>query len=32
LNITRLPKQKEHENLVLMPWATSQVTSYQATC
>jgi hypothetical protein len=25
-------KQNGHENLVLMPWVTSKVTSYQATC
>jgi hypothetical protein len=25
-------KQNGHENLVLMPWVTSEVTSYQATC
>jgi hypothetical protein len=25
-------KTKEHENLVLPPRATSQVTSYQSTC
>jgi hypothetical protein len=24
--------QKRHENLVLTPWVTSKVTSYQATC
>jgi hypothetical protein len=26
------PKQNGHENLVLTPWVTSEVTSYQATC
>jgi hypothetical protein len=25
-------KQNGHENLVLMPWFTSEVTTYQATC
>jgi hypothetical protein len=25
-------KQNGNENLVLMPWVTSDVTSYQATC
>jgi hypothetical protein len=25
-------KQNGHENLVLMLWVTSEVTSYQATC
>jgi hypothetical protein len=25
-------KQNGHENLVLMPWITSEVTSYQASC
>jgi hypothetical protein len=25
-------KQNGHENLVLMPWFTSEVTSYQVTC
>jgi hypothetical protein len=25
-------KQNGHENLILMPWVTSEVTSYQATC
>jgi hypothetical protein len=25
-------KQNGHENLVLTPWVTSEVTSYQATC
>jgi hypothetical protein len=25
-------KQNGHENLVLMPWVTSEITSYQATC
>jgi hypothetical protein len=25
-------KQKGHENLVLMPQVTSEVTCYQATC
>jgi hypothetical protein len=25
-------KQNGHDNLVLMPWVTSEVTSYQATC
>jgi hypothetical protein len=25
-------KQNEHENLVLTPWVTFEVTSYQATC
>jgi hypothetical protein len=24
--------KKEYENLVLMLWVTSEVTSYQATC
>jgi hypothetical protein len=24
-------KQNRHKNLVLMPWVTSEVTSYQAT-
>jgi hypothetical protein len=27
-----LSKIKGHENLVPMPWVTSEVTSYQATC
>jgi hypothetical protein len=25
-------KQNGHESLVLTPWVTSEVTSYQATC
>jgi hypothetical protein len=25
-------KHNGHENLVLTPWVTSEVTSYQATC
>jgi hypothetical protein len=25
-------KQKGHENLVLTPWVTFEVTSYQAIC
>jgi hypothetical protein len=25
-------KQKGHKNLVLMPWVTFEVASYQATC
>jgi hypothetical protein len=25
-------KQNRHENLVLTPWVTSEVTNYQATC
>jgi hypothetical protein len=25
-------KQNGHKNLVLTPWVTSEVTSYQATC
>jgi hypothetical protein len=25
-------KQKGHKNLVLTPWVTFEVTSYQATC
>jgi hypothetical protein len=25
-------KQKGHENLVLTPWVTFEVTNYQATC
>jgi hypothetical protein len=25
-------KQNGHENLVLTPWVTSEVTSYQDTC
>jgi hypothetical protein len=25
-------KQNGHENLVLTPWVTPEVTSYQATC
>jgi hypothetical protein len=25
-------KQNGHENLVITPWITSEVTSYQATC
>jgi hypothetical protein len=25
-------KENRHENLVLTPWVTSEVTSYQATC
>jgi hypothetical protein len=25
-------KQNGHENLVLTPWVTSEVISYQATC
>jgi hypothetical protein len=25
-------KQNGHENLVLTPWVTSEVTSYQETC
>jgi hypothetical protein len=25
-------KQNRHENLVLTPWVTSEVTSYQPTC
>jgi hypothetical protein len=25
-------KENGHENLVLTPWVTSKVTSYQATC
>jgi hypothetical protein len=25
-------KQNGHENLVLTPWVTSKVTSYQAAC
>jgi hypothetical protein len=29
---TAYQKQNGHENLVLTPWVTSTVTSYQATC
>jgi hypothetical protein len=25
-------KQNRHENLILMSWVTSEVTSYQSTC